>query len=317
MFKQENDLKSLFPNPLSIDVDASHGAWLRDLDTGREFIDFSGTWPGWGLGHGLRGYAWQDFLNDVQSVTDKKFHLEVGDGATFVGEIITPAEGFHFLAPSAARQSGVVRSTSAIRVVGSKDASGPMWLNRDWFQNCLSESHENGYPVYLDETKTFWSDIKPLLLASSPWDQAAGSLVFLDEFRALKLCRMDSEMEAKGSCNLANFFDGKLVYRNAAEFEALRAYLERVFGQVITSLEGLEVVGARGLSIWCKASSEGLRDAIVRAAYNEGLLIGFGENQELSFHVPYQVKADVIGRAAAQFEAGLNRALDEMNRWLK
>ena len=31
---------------LSIDGNASHGAWVRDLGTGQEFLDFSGDWPG-------------------------------------------------------------------------------------------------------------------------------------------------------------------------------------------------------------------------------------------------------------------------------
>jgi len=317
MFKQEEDLKNLFPDPLSIDVDASHGAWLRNLDTDREFIDFSGTWSGWGLGHGLRGYAWQDFLNDVESVSDQALHFQIGTGATYVAEIVEPAGGFHFLCPSSAPKSSFSNASSAWPVVGSKDMRGPIWFNRDWFEEQLSEAQAGGYSIYLDETKTFWTDLQPLLLGASPWSRASGSLIFLDDFRVLKLSKSDSETRAGEGLNLAKFFDGKLALRGPSEFDALRVYFQRVFGEIISGLEGLEVVGKRGLNLWYKASSEGLRDAIVRAAYNEGLLIGFGGAQELSFHVPYQVKADVIGRAAAQFEAGLKRALEEMNRWLK
>jgi hypothetical protein len=317
LFKHEDDLESLFPNPLSIDADASHGAWLRCSDTGQEFIDFSGTWPGWGLGHGLPGYNWWDFLNDVESVSTRNLHLQVGEGPLFIGEVVEPAEGFHFFGSSAVSKLGNTGRSPAWQVFGTKGAGSPVWFGLDWLQDVLLEAENRDSPVYLDETKTFWTDIEPLLLASSPWSRAAGSLIFLDESRALKFETRAEEVKVRDSFNLAKFFDGKLIDRSQAEFAALQAYLERVFGQVVAGLEGLEVIGTRGLNIWCQASSEGLRSTIVRAAHSEGLLLGFNGDRMLSFHVPYQVKADVIGRAAAQFEAGLNRALEEMNRWLK
>ena len=205
MFKQEGDLESLFPDPSTIDVEASYGAWLRRLDIEREFIDLSGTWVGWGLGHGLRGYTWQDFLNDVESVSHRSFHLQMGTGPTFIGEVVEPAEGFYFLEPSVL--SGTSK-TSAWQVVGAKDTRGPVWVDPDWFQDELSAAEARGYSVYLDETKTCWTDSQPLLLASSPWSRAAGSLIFLDESRALRFCTTEHEVKEKESFNLAKFFRG-------------------------------------------------------------------------------------------------------------
>ena len=61
---------------LSIDGNASHGAWVRDLGTGQEFLDFSGDWAGWALGHGLRGYSWADFVDELLSHRERKLHFQ-------------------------------------------------------------------------------------------------------------------------------------------------------------------------------------------------------------------------------------------------
>ena len=63
---------------LSIDGNASHGAWVRDLGTGQEFLDFSGDWAGWALGHGLRGYSWDDFVDELLSHRERKLHFQWG-----------------------------------------------------------------------------------------------------------------------------------------------------------------------------------------------------------------------------------------------
>ena len=98
------------------------------------------------------------------------------------------------------------------------------------------------------------------------------------------------------------------------ELQELETYFRRVFTEIVEGVSGLNLIGTHGLSLWCETSSEDLSEEISSASFNEGLLIGRVGPRGLAFHVPSQVKADAIGRAAAQFEAGLLSAMDKMNR---
>ena len=320
MFDQEDDLGSLCPAQLSIDVDASHGAWLRDFESGRDFLDFSGTWPGWGLGHGLRDYSWADFVEDILSVSSRTLYFQLNASPRFECKLVeVSSTDFCFWSPSRQPSANDSLSSSTWNIIGADFGAPPEWVSEAWFIETTNALTQKNVPVYFNETKTFLGGQQPLLLASQPWSTSAGSVLSLNGERLLSFTTSSSDCDfdlAEG-VNLADFLDGKLIVRSDDESGALQAYFQRILKDILKNVEGLEIVGIRGLSLWCRATSSDLRNAIVNAAYDEGLLVGYSGAATLSLHAPYQVKADAIGRAAAQLEAGLNRTMEKMNRWLK
>ena len=319
MFDQQDGSSTLFPDQVSIDVDASHGAWLRDFESGREFLDFSGRWSGWALGHGLKGYRWPDFVGDVLATASSKLYFQLNASPRFECEVVKTVPELCFWSPSLEEGNAISSSSAKLNIIGLPHQADAEWVSESWVKRALEASQNQEMPIYLNETKTFLGGFQPLLLAYGPWSMANGSVVFLsdDQLLIFRANSSNCDMGQSKDFNIADLLTGKLSVRSETESKALEDYFHRIFEESLANIEGLEVVGRRGLSMWCQTSSLELRDAIVNAAYDEGLLLGYSGAETLSFHVPYQVKADAIGRAAAQLEAGLIKTMEKMNRWLK
>ena len=319
MTAPEDDLDSLVSHRVSVDEEASQGAWLIDLNSGREFLDFSGTWKGWALGHGIRGYHWGEFVDDLKPYLDKALYFKFDDGIRYHCELISSLPDDCFLTPDLEFDHASSAWESPFVVLGDSRRNVLGWMSDAWVGEAIAKVRVSGRKIFIDETKNFLGAPCPLLLTEKPWSDADGSLVLLDENRAIKFEVSNSSCNETNeeAYNVARLLDDRYVPRSTSDMNALVTYFQRVISEVVQRVEGIEILGCRGLHLWCRASSQSLRDALAVAAFDEGLLVGQFEARGLSFHVPVQAKADAVGRAAAQFESGISKTMSKMNRWLK
>ena len=305
---------------ISIDENASHGAWVRDLGTGQEFLDFSGDWAGWALGHGLRGYSWADFVDELLSHRERKLHFQWGGQPSFDCSLRDAAMGWIPLLPqSSEAHITAALSEEGVHLIGPLGDQAPPCIAPSWVQSLRETAAVHEKSLLLNDTKSLFGGNGGLGLANEFGGGLAGSIVFLSDTTYLEFRRheLDCDIDTDDSFNVADLVSGKFSKRSDEELHELEAYFRRVFTEIVEDVAGLNLVGTRGLSLWCETSSGDLAEEISSASFNEGLLIGRDGHRGLAFHVPPQVKADAIGRAAAQFEAGLSSAMEKMNRWLK
>ena len=311
---------SSLSHKISIDKNASHGAWVRDLGTGQEFLDFSGDWAGWALGHGLRGYSWDDFVDDLYSHRERDLYFQWGDQPRFDCSLHDAAiEWISLLPGSTEAHLTSALSEAGAQLIGPIGDQAPPYIAQSWVRSLRETAAVHWKSLLLNDTKSLFAGNQGIGLANELWNGLSGSIVFLSDTTYLEFRRPGSHCEVinDASFNIADLVSGKFSKRSDEELKELEAYFRRVFTEIVEGVSGLNLIGTRGLSLWCQTSTGDLSEEISSASFNEGLLIGRVGQRGLAFHVPPQVKADAIGRAAAQFEAGLLSAMDKMNRWLK
>ena len=307
---------------LSRDPLASRGAWLRDIESGAEFLDFSGTWHGWGFGHGFVDYSWNDFVSTIAQHASRAVSWPSPNLDVPLQLEVRPVKSDWLYIDSALPIADVLTTIGAAApqvVIGGPEDKAPKYMSESWLSTLSTHCTERKIPLCLNETKTF------LTVTEGLWTQRYeslsnfGSVISIGSGLALqtKQCigqRTSSEEPAP--LNLYRELYPHLDVHQIDNLDELSAYFDRVFKEVLLEFDAVEFLGATGLSLWCRVTHQSLRDLIVDTAFQEGLLVGeFGETG-FSLHAPGQVKADAVGRAAAQLEAGLRKAFQDIDRWI-